>query len=252
MSAAWSHRRCVVAGAGRNVGQAVATELVDRGATVAVVDLDRDRAERVAGEIDARRAGSAVALAADVTSAADVQSLVARAWDRLGHVDTLVNAVAATDRPTDVLTLPDDRWDQVLLATLTAAFLTTKYVGKRMVADGVTGSIVHIGSTSGLAARTNAVAYPAAKAGLYGLVRSAAAQLGPHGIRVNTVTPNKVGSPVGEDVEKADRAVRNLLGRACTPDDVARAVAFIASEDAGFVTGTDLLVDGGASIATRD
>jgi NAD(P)-dependent dehydrogenase (short-subunit alcohol dehydrogenase family) len=252
MSSSLEGRSVIVTGAGRNVGEAISRELARRGARVAVVDIDQESAERVAKLVNAERPGSAVALAADVSSPADVQAMVDAAWSGLGTVDTLVNCVAITDRPTTVLELPDDRWDQVLRVTLSSAFLTTKYVARRIVGDGAGGVIIHIGSTSGLFARNNAVAYPSAKAGLYALTRSLALQLGRYGIRVNTVSPNKVGSPVGQATEPANRARNNLLGRSCTPQDIANAVAFMASDEASFVTGTDLLVDGGALIASGD
>ena len=239
-------------GAGRNVGEAISAELARRGARVAVVDLDRESAQRVAKLVNAGRPGSAVAIAADVSSPPDVRRMVDDAWSGLGAVDTLVNCVAITDRPATVLDLDDDRWDQVLRVSLTSAFLTTKYLARRMVAAGAGGVIIHIGSTSGSSARKNAIAYPAAKAGLYALTRSMALQLGGHGIRVNTVSPNKVGSPVGQAEEPANRPRKNLIGRACTPQDIANAVAFMASDEASFVTGTDLLVDGGALIASGD
>lgn len=252
MSSSLDGRSVIVTGAGRNVGEAISRELASRGARVAVADLDEGSASRVAKILNEERPGAAVALAADVSSAEDVRRMVDAAWDGLGPVDTLVNCVAITDRPTNVLELPDGTWDQVLRVTLTSAFLTTKYVAKRMVDSGTRGVIIHIGSTSGFFARRNAIAYPTAKAGLYGLARSLALQLGSYGIRVNTVSPNKVGSPVGQAEEPASRERKNLLGRACTPQDVANAVAFMVSDEASFVTGTDLLVDGGAVIASGD
>ena len=252
MSSRLDGRAVIVTGAGRNVGEAVSAELAGRGARVAVVDLSGESAGRVAKILNENRPGSAVPVAADVSSAEEVQRMVDAAWDRLGPVDTLVNCVAITDRPANVLDLPDERWDEVLRVTLSSAFLTTKYVARRMVASGSHGVIIHIGSTSGLVARRNAIAYPAAKAGLYGLVRSLALQLGGYGIRVNTVSPNKVGSPVGQAEEPAGRERKNLLGRACQPRDIANAVAFMVSEEANFVTGTDLLVDGGAVITPGD
>ena len=246
--------RCaIVTGAGRNVGEGIARRLVAEGARVAVADLDADAAARTADALSRGLAdGAAIPVTCDVAAPDQVRALVDTAWRRLGHVDSLVHCVAVTDRPTTVLELSDERWRQVLDITLTSAFLTTKYLATRMVAEGRGGVVVHIGSTSGQFARKNALAYPTAKAGLYGLVRSLALQLGPHGIRVNTVSPNKVGSPVGTDVEPPDRARRNLVGRACTPDDVAGAVAFLLSDEGGFITGTDLLVDGGAVIAAGD
>lgn len=245
-------RHALVTGAGRNVGEAIARRLAREGARVAVADIDAEAAARVAKLINEEVPDSAVAVSGDVSSPADVRALVEQSWQRIGAVDTLVNCVAITDRPTTVLDLPDDLWQRVLDVTLTSAFLTTKYVAQRMVAENVGGVIIHIGSTSGQFARKNALAYPTAKAGLYGLVKSLALQLGRHGIRVNTVSPNKVGSPVGTDVEPANRERKNLLGRGCTPEDIANAVAFMVSDEAGFITGTDLLVDGGAVIASGD
>ena len=252
MPARLQGRCAIVTGAGRNVGEAISARLAAEGARVAVADIDAEAAARVAEAINDRHPGRAVPLAADVASPSQVQALVEDAWARLGHVDVLVNCVAITDRPATVLDLADELWHKVLDVTLTAAFLTTKYLARKMVAEGRGGVVIHIGSTSGQFGRRNALAYPTAKAALYGLVRSVALQLGPHGIRVNTVSPNKVGSPVGSDVVPADRERRNLVGRACTPEDIAGAVAFMVSDEAGFVTGTDLLVDGGALIAAGD
>jgi NAD(P)-dependent dehydrogenase (short-subunit alcohol dehydrogenase family) len=245
-------RRAIITGAGRNVGEAIAHRLAAEGARVVVADIDAEAAARVAKAMNDEYPDCAIPAVADVSSPAEVQELIDAAWDGLGHVDTLVNCVAITDRPTTVLDLPDDRWQRVIDVTLTAAFLTTKYLARRMVAEQQGGVVVHIGSTSGQFARKNALAYPTAKTALYGFVRSVALQLGSYGIRVNTVSPNKVGSPVGTDVEPADRERRNLVGRGCTPEDIANAVAFIASEEASFITGTDLLVDGGAVIASGD
>lgn len=252
MPARMQGRCAIVTGAGRNVGEAIARRLAEEGARVVVADIDFEAASRVAKAMNDESPDSALPLAADVSSPADVQVLVDRAWEGLGHVDTLVNCVAITDRPTTVLDLADELWQQVLDVTLTSAFLTTKYLARKMVAERRGGVVIHIGSTSGQFARKNALAYPTAKTALYGLVRSIALQLGSHGIRVNTVSPNKVGSPVGTDVEPPDRERRNLVGRGCTPEDIANAVAFMASKEASFITGTDLLVDGGAVIASGD
>jgi NAD(P)-dependent dehydrogenase (short-subunit alcohol dehydrogenase family) len=252
MSSRLQGQCAVVTGAGRNVGEAIARRLAEDGARVVVADIDIEAARRVTKAINHDRPDSAYAVAGDVSVPDQVRSLVDTSWEQLGTVDLLVNCVAITDRPNTVLDLSDELWQRVLDVTLTSAFLTTKYVAKRMVAAGTPGVIVHIGSTSGHFGRRNALAYPTAKAGLYGLVRSLALQLGEHGIRVNTVSPNKVGSPVGTDVEPTNRERKNLLGRGCTPEDIANAVAFMVSGEAGFITGTDLLVDGGALIASGD
>ncbi|MPY85044.1 MAG: glucose 1-dehydrogenase [Actinophytocola sp.] len=236
----------IVTGGGRNVGQAIAHRFVAEGASVAVVDLDSGRGEATAAELNRQRDGSALFVPCDVSSTSDVQRMVDDVVTDFGGVDVLVNNVATTDRGHTVLDLDERLWRRVLATTLDSVFLCSKYVGRQMVRQGRGGAIVNIGSTSGHRGRANATAYSAAKGAVVNLTRSLATQLGPHGIRVNTVTPNKVGSPVGEDVEPPDRNRTNLLGRGAAPDDIANAVAFVASDEAGFVTAADLLVDGGS------
>jgi NAD(P)-dependent dehydrogenase (short-subunit alcohol dehydrogenase family) len=236
----------IVTGGGRNVGQAIARRFVREGAGVAVVDLDRERGEATVAELEELRSGSARCVQCDVSSSADVQRMVAEVRDAFGGVDVLVNNVAITDRGSTVLDLDEDLWQRVIACTLDSVFLCSKYAGRQMVAQGRGGAIVNIGSTSGHRGRANATAYSAAKGAVVNLTRSLATQLGPQGIRVNSVTPNKVGSPVGEDQEPADRERVNLLGRGAVPDDIANAVAFVASDEAAFVTAADILVDGGS------
>jgi len=238
-------RIALVTGGGRNVGEAIALTLAREGARVAVVDLDDERGRRTADKIEAELPGAAASFVCDVSDSHDVQRMVAAVVEELGGVDILVNNVAITDRGATVLDLDEDEWNRVLSVTLTSVFLCTKYVGRRMVEQERGGAIVNIGSTSGYRARPNASAYPAAKAAVINVTRSFAAQLAPHRIRVNSVTPNKVGSPVGQDVEPANRLRSNLVGRGARPEDIASAVLFMASDDASFITATDLLVDGG-------
>jgi NAD(P)-dependent dehydrogenase (short-subunit alcohol dehydrogenase family) len=239
-------RVAIVTGGGRNVGQAIARRFVDEGARVAVVDVDDARGQETVAQLDEIRSGSAHYVRCDVSSSADVRRMVADVVADFGSIDLLVNNVAVTDRGRTVLELDDDLWHKVIACTLDSVFFCSKYAGRQMVAQGRGGVIVNIGSTSGLRGRANATAYSAAKGAVVNLTRSLATQLGSHGIRVNTVTPNKVGSPVGEDEEPADRKRTNLLGRGAVPDDIANAVAFVASDEAGFVTAADILVDGGS------
>ncbi len=235
----------VVTGGGRNVGEAIAVRFAQEGARVAVVDLDEERAQRTVDLVEKEAPGAAVAVVCDVSDSASVQRMADAVVETFGGVDVLVNNVAITDRGATVLDLDEAEWDRVIQVTLTSVFLCTKYVGKKMVQTGRGGSVINIGSTSGYRARPNATAYPAAKAAVINLTRSFAAQLAPHGIRANSVTPNKVGSPVGQDVEPEDRKRRNLVGRGAVPLDIANAVLFLASDESGFVDATDLVVDGG-------
>ncbi len=243
-------RVAIVTGAGRNVGRAVALKLASAGADVGVVDVDAESAEAVAKEAAAARHGAvAVAIRCDVTKASDVRAMVSEVCDRCGKIDILVNNVAASDRDQTVLSLAEDEWQRVFDACVTSAFLCTKYVGQQMARQGRGGAIINLGSTSGYLGRGNAIAYPMAKSALVGLTRSMAIQLGGLGIRVNLVAPNRVGSPVGEAEVPADRGVRNVLGRPAEPMDIANVVAFLVSDEASFVTGVDVLVDGGAVLA---
>ncbi len=236
-------RVAVVTGAGRNIGEAIATLLATEGASVAVVDLDVGRGEAVAEAIG-KAGGEAASFTADVSNSDDVQGLIAAVVERFGRIDILVNNVAVSDNRS-ILEITEEEWDRTIAVTLTAPFLMGKYAALRMVEQGSGGKIVNIGSTSGHRGRARAVAYAAAKGGVANLTRSLAYQLAPHGIRVNAVSPNKTGSPVGQQDVDPNRPVTNLAGRPGVPEDTARAVLFLVSDDSDFVIGQDIFVDGG-------
>lgn len=235
----------IVTGAGRNIGEEIARTFAQEGARVAVVDLDKGRGERVAGEINAAHRDHALQCICDVSSSSDVEKMVRAVAQKWGGVDILVNNAAWTDRK-NILDLTEEEWDKVMAISLKSVFLCTKFVARIMVEQKRKGCIVNIASTSGHTGRSDATAYTAAKAGILNLTRSLAVQLAPHGIRVNSVTPNRIGSPVGEDVVPENRFVKNLVGRRGTPKDIAAAVLFLCSEESDFITAADLLVDGGA------
>ena len=235
----------IVTGAGRNIGEATAKLLAAEGARVAVVDLDQGRAEKVSGDIKA--AGhDARPFVANVASEADIQKLVRDVVAAWGRIDILVNNVAISDNKT-ILDITKEEWDRVIAVTLTGPFLMAKYVAKLMVDQGTPGAIVNVGSTSGIYGRPRAVAYTAAKGGLLNLSRSMAQQLAKHNIRVTSVVPNKIGSPVGKDEFDPTRPVKNLRGRPGVPADMARAILFLVSDEADFIVGTELYVDGGVT-----
>lgn len=247
MFAQLTNKVAIVTGAGRNIGEAIAAELADAGARVAVVDRDHQLAEAVCNQLQSVHGpNAAVSAVCDVTDEDAVRRMVEEVVGSLGRVDVLVNNVASSDRGRTVVDLELDTWRSVFDVCVTSTFLCSKWVAQQMVAAGTGGAIVNIGSTSGYLGRSNALAYPAAKSALIGLTRSMAIQLGPHGVRVNMVAPNKAGSPVGESEVRPSRRINNLVGRPAVPSDIARAVRYLASDDASFVTGVDLLVDGGA------
>lgn len=232
----------VVTGAGRNIGERIAEVLAGEGARVAAVDLDRGRAERAAAKLAAAGADAAP-FVADVSIDSEVRALVAGVVERFGRIDILVNNVAVSDNR-HVLEITEREWDDTIRVTLKAPFLMAKHVAKRMVAQGG-GKIVNIGSTSGYRGRGSAVAYSAAKGGVANLTRALAFQLAPHGIRVNSVSPNRTGSPVGRQEVDPDRWFKNLVDRPGVPDDTAQVVLFLCTEEASFICGENIFADGG-------
>jgi NAD(P)-dependent dehydrogenase (short-subunit alcohol dehydrogenase family) len=233
----------IVTGGGRNIGEAIAKALAAEGATIALIDMDRARGDRVAGEI-AAGGGEAASFVADVSDSAAVAAVVKAVVDRFGRIDILVNNVAISDNKS-VLEITEAEWDRVIAVTLKAPFLMTKAVAAQMVAQGPGGRIVNIGSTSGFRGRNRAVAYSTAKGGVANFTRACAVQLAPHGIRVNAVSPNKTGSPVGKEDFDPSRPITNLVNRPGQPIETARAVLFLVSDDASFILGENLFVDGG-------
>jgi len=233
-----------VTGAGRNIGEEIAKLFAVEGAKVAIVDLDKVRGERVAKAIKDTN-GEATPFLADVSKGSDVAALVKDVVARYGRIDILVNNVAISDNK-HIFDITEEEWDRVLSVTLKSQFLMGKYVGQQMAAQGG-GRIVNIGSTSGFMGRSRAIAYSAAKGGVANLTRAMATQLAPHKIRVNAIVPNKIGSPVGKDEFDPSRPVPNMAKRPGQPEEAAKAILFLVSDDSSFVYGANLFVDGGVS-----
>ncbi len=236
----------IITGAGRNIGEDTAKLFAQEGAKIAVVDLDAGRAETVAAAITAT-GGVAAPFIADVADAAQTERLVAEVCAKLGRVDILVNNVAISDNKR-IFEVSLEEWNRVMAVTLTSPFLMGRAVAKQMIAQDSGGVIINVGSTSGFYGRSNAIAYTTAKGGVTNLTRSMAIQLAPHNIRCVLAVPNKIGSPVGQDAFDPTRPVVNLRQhRAGTPMDMAKVLLFLASDDADFITGSAVFVDGGCS-----
>ncbi len=233
----------IVTGAGRNIGEATAKIFASEGAKVAVVDTHEGRGGQVVKDLE-RGGHEALLVLCDISKSDQVKEMVNKVVGRFGAIDILVNNAAITDHK-NILNITEEEFDQIIAVTLKGTFLVGKYVAEQMVRQGRGGKIINIASTSGLSGRPDAIAYGAAKGGVINLTRSMAVQLAPHKIRVNSVTPNRSGSPVGEDKGVEGREFKNLAGRLGTPEDQARAILFLASDDAGFIYGHNLLVDGG-------
>ena len=236
-------KAAIVTGAGRNIGEEIAKLFATEGARVAVVDMDEGRANAVADMIKAD-GGNAVAVVCNVADPADISQMVSATVDALGGIDILVNNVAISDNK-DIFEITEDEWRKTIDVTLSSPFYVTKQVARWMVDNDRGGRVVNVGSTSGFKGRPSAIAYTSAKGGVANLTQSLAVQLAPYGIIVNQVSPNMTGSPVGKEVFNRDRKVNNLVGRPGEPAEQAKAVLFLCSDDASFIAGANLFVDGG-------
>jgi NAD(P)-dependent dehydrogenase (short-subunit alcohol dehydrogenase family) len=239
----------LITGAGRGIGRATAERLASEGASLAILDRDGDAA-RVAAAALEQTGNRAIALDADITDQAAVAAAVQATLQAFGRVDVLVNNAAWALKGNLEQTDPRD-WQSELDGTLTGAFLVTRTVLAPMLQQRK-GAIVNIGSVNGLLALGNP-GYSAAKAGLLNFTRSLATEYGPKGIRANMVSPGTIQteSPswqkrLARDPQVFEKLARWYpVGRVGKPDDIAAAVAFVAADEAGFVNGANLVVDGG-------
>ncbi|MFK4107387.1 SDR family NAD(P)-dependent oxidoreductase [Streptomyces sp. NPDC002176] len=235
----------LVTGAGRGIGAAVARRLAQEGAQVLVTDQDAPEAERVAAEL-CRQGLTAAAWKCDVADRTSVEAAVAHAVGTFGSLDVLVNCAAhcSPDGPA-FEDDPDDSWARDLDITLGGVRRCSQAALPHLAASG-RGAIVSIGSVNGLMDFGNH-AYSAAKAGLGSLTRTLAGHAAARGVRVNLVAPGTVRTSAWEGRDDDLDAVRDCypLGRVGEPEDIAAAVAFLASRDAAWITGTTLVVDGG-------
>jgi meso-butanediol dehydrogenase/(S,S)-butanediol dehydrogenase/diacetyl reductase len=240
-------RVAIVTGAAAGIGEAVALRVARDGAAVLVADLDRSGGERVVAEI-AARGGRAAFCEADVSERAQVDSMFEAAERRFGAVGILVNNVAVGISD-GLLVMEEDAWDREIATSLKSVFLCTKRALPGMI-EARAGAIVNMASVSGLA-YFGLEAYSAAKAGMISLTKANAVRYGPYGIRVNAVAPGSVYTPawdkfISRDPELLERVARWYpLRRMGTTTDVANAVSFLISDEASWISGTVLGVDGG-------
>lgn len=238
-------KTALVTGAGPNIGQEICSVLAGEGANVACNDVDPIRAKASAERI-AKEGGTALAVPGDITDPVQVQAMVERVVEQFGGIDILVNNAAITV-PKGLLQIGLEEWKRNIDIILTGTFLCSRHAAEVMVRQGRGGAIVNIASTSGHRGRANALAYCAAKGGILNMTRAMAMDLVPHRIRVNSMSPTKTGVSVGGLEAEGERNFDEIpWGRLGRPKDQALAVLYLVSDDADFVTGIDLRVDGGA------
>ncbi len=240
-----SARVAIVTGSGQGIGREIALTLAEHGASVVISDINATTANEVAAEIVAKN-GKSMAITADVTVQEEVASLVDQTVSSFGQIDILVNN-AGIARDTLLMRMSSTDWDQVLATNLKGAFLCTQAVVRHMIRQRW-GRIINIASVVGLIGNSGQANYAAAKAGLIGLTKTTARELAARGVTANAIAPGFIDTEMTRklsDNAKQEFLRQVPLGYPGLPKDVADAVAFLASEEARYITGHVLNVDGG-------
>jgi len=245
----------MVTGGGSGIGQKISSTLADHGASVCVADLDGARASYTV-EMIREAGGIGDSVIGDVSKSIDVERMVNEAITHHGRIDVLVNNAGfwLIGRPDKVADLSEEDWDRVLDVNLKSVFLCSKFVVRQMLKQGGSGVIINMASECGLVGCPGAAAYGAAKAGVAHLTREMALDYARDGIRVNSIAPCNVRTPLYEreievNGEENLQKILNVmpLGRLGTPQDIANAALFLISDEASFITGTVLSVDAGVT-----
>jgi NAD(P)-dependent dehydrogenase (short-subunit alcohol dehydrogenase family) len=239
----------MVVGAANGIGRATALAFAAAGAAVACADVEDAGAKTTAAEIEEGRA-RALPVHLDVTEGASCRAAVAATVERFGGLDVLLYGAADSDRTATVLEMDEAAWDRVIRINLTGAFLTVKAAIPAMIAGGG-GSVILIASQLGRVASPGRAAYCATKGALIQLVKVLAADHAAQGIRANTISPGAIETRrmlrrwKDMDEARAMMGPKHLLGRIGRPEEIARAALYLASDASAFMTGSDLIIDGG-------
>jgi NAD(P)-dependent dehydrogenase (short-subunit alcohol dehydrogenase family) len=240
-------RVCIVTGAARGIGKGIARRFLEEGARVWICDLSAEAVEAAVADLTAL--GPIAGGVTDVSQRDQVEAMVAAVVEAWGRVDVLVNN-AGVAQTAAFLEIEDAEWDRIMETNLRGTFLCSQVATRQMVAQGKGGAIVNIASTNGLRGQPMLAAYGASKAGVINLSLTAALELGAHAIRVNALCPGTIWTELSaragwSDELWAEIISHTALGRFGYPQDIAAAAAYLASDDASFVTGAVLVVDGG-------
>ena len=245
-------KAALITGGARGIGKAIALRFAQEGADICIVDKNLPEAEQTAKEAESLGV-HAVALHVDVSDRTAVERMVKQAIDALGFVDLLVNNAGMIVFGSLMECRPED-WDRMLAVDLTGAFHVTQFVGRHMVEQRRGGRLIHIGSTASLLPTAQQSAYCVAKAGLMMMSRCAAMELVGHNITSNLLCPQGAITDLNRDLLR-DSAIMEALEknipahRMATVEEIASAAAFLASDEAAYITGTEIIHDGGSTIS---
>ncbi len=245
----------LITGASSGIGRATAEVFAERGAKVVLAARREDELATLAGEIQAR-GGEASFVVTDVAIAKDVERMVAHAIETFGRLDYAVNNAGIEGQFAGIAEMPEQEWDRVLGINLKGTFLCLQQEARVMLAGGHGGAIVNVGSVNSFLGFSGGAAYATSKHGLIGMTTSVSAELASQGIRVNLVCPGIVDTPMHQrlrqDIGDAiyDDVVLPMVHsqRAGRPEEIARSIAFLCSDEASYITGTTLTPDGGFTL----
>lgn len=235
----------IVTGGGSGIGRATAILFAKNGANVVVADVDVDGGEETVRLLD----GKGIFIRTNVANSTEIKRLIQGTIQQFGTIDILVNNAGISNSEVKSIEMAEEEWDRVIDINLKSVFLGIKYAVPEMIKKG-SGSIINTASLLGLKGQKYLSAYNASKGGVVILTKNAALEYGKYGIRVNAIAPGVIDTRIIEGWKENERkwpiiSRANALGRIGTPDEVANAILFLASDEASFITGTTLSVDGG-------
>jgi NAD(P)-dependent dehydrogenase (short-subunit alcohol dehydrogenase family) len=250
-----SGKVALITGASSGIGRVTAEAFAAKGARVALAARREDELAALATEIE-DRGGAASFVTTDVSLAKDVERMVAHTLEAFGRLDYAVNNAGIEGQFAGVVDLPEEEWDRVLDINLKGTFLCLKYEARAMLSGGHGGAIVNVGSINSFLGFPTGSTYVTSKHGLIGLTTSASAELAPQGIRINLVCPGIIDTPMhqrargllGDEIYDDVLLQRVHTRRVGRPEEIARSVVFLCSDEASYITGTTLTPDGGFTL----
>ncbi len=251
-------RVAMITGGGRGIGRGTALRFAREGAKLALVDLQQGHLDETAAELDAAGSAEYLTLQGDVSSGADVQRCFDETIARFGRLDVLVNNAGIGNPPVPIIEMPEQAWDRTLAVNLKSVFLCSKLAALQYIKQGGGGRIISVASQAGKTGYARLTPYCASKAGIILFTQAFAKEVGSHKINVNCVCPGTIDTPLlrgaGLGLEGNsdlfDRLIGNVLpaiplGRIGYPDDVAKIITFLASDEAAYMTGQAINISGG-------